>query len=113
MHAHFLGTGVRALPLLSFCLVSLSWLALAGAESPTLPPVDAPAIAEATPEDAPSSIQEPEYSLDEEEDRASAELEATEPPAPIASEPSTEVPPAEALLQLKPSLEKPFDLLIS
>ncbi len=102
MHAHFLGTGVRALPLLSFCLVSLSWMALAGAESPTLPPVDAPATAEANPEGASSSIQEPEYSLDEEEDRGSAELDATEPPAPIASEPSTEVPPAEALLQLKP-----------
>lgn len=102
MHARFLGTGVRALPLLSFCLVSLSWLALAGAESPTLPPVDAPATAEANPEGAPSPVQEPEYSLDEEEDRASAELDATEPPAPIASEPSTEVPPAEALLQLKP-----------
>ncbi|MFZ1502099.1 MAG: transglycosylase SLT domain-containing protein [Nitrospira sp.] len=102
MHARFLGTGVRALPLLSFCLVSLSWLALAGAESPTLPPVDAPATAEANPEGAPSPVQEPEYSLDEEEDRISAELDATEPPAPIASDPSTEVPPAEALLQLKP-----------
>ena len=102
MHARFLGTGVRALPLLSFCLVSLSWLALAGAESPTLPPVDAPATAEANPEGAPSPVQEPEYSLDEEEDRTSAELDATEPPAPIASDPSTEVPPAEALLQLKP-----------
>jgi len=102
MHARFLGTGVRALPLLSFCLVSLSWLALAGAESPTLPPVDAPATAEANPEGAPSPVQEPEYSLDEEEDRISGELDATEPPAPIASDPSTEVPPAEALLQLKP-----------
>ena len=102
MHARFLGTGVRALPLLSFCLVSLSWLALAGAESPTLPPVDAPATAEANPEGAPSPVQEPEYSLDEEEDRISAELDATEPPAPIASDPSTEVPPAEALLHLKP-----------
>jgi len=46
--------------------------------------------------------QEPDYILEEEDRTAAAELEASEPPAAIASEPSTEVPPAEALLQLKP-----------
>ena len=102
MHARFLGTGVRALPVLSFCLVSLAWPALAGAESPTPSHADTPATTETTPEDIQPSIQEPEYSLDEEDHATAAELEAVEPPAPIASEPSTEVPPAEALLQLKP-----------
>jgi membrane-bound lytic murein transglycosylase D len=72
-------------------------------ESPTPSHADTPATAEThTPEDAQPSIQEPEYSLDEEDHATAAELEAVEPPAPIASEPSTEVPPAEALLQLKP-----------
>ena len=98
MHARFLGTGVRALPVLSFCLVSLAWPALAGAESPTPSHADTPATTETTPEDIQPSIQEPEYSLDEEDHATAAELEAVEPPAPIASEPSTEVPPAEALL---------------
>lgn len=102
MHARFLGTGFRALPLLSFCLVSLSWPALTEAESPPPPQTDAPATAEMTSNDVPSPIQEPEYSLDEDDHATAAELEAAEPPAPVASEPSTEVPPAEALLQLKP-----------
>ncbi len=46
--------------------------------------------------------QEPDYLLEEEDRTAGAELEASESSAAIASEPSTEVPPAEALLQLKP-----------
>ncbi len=46
--------------------------------------------------------QEPDYILDEEDRTAAAESEAAEAPAAVASEPSTEVPPAEALLQLKP-----------
>ena len=102
MHARFLVTGVRALPLFSFCLVSLSWPALAGAELPTPPQADPPATVDASAQDVPAPLQEPEYSLDEEDRAAAAELETTEPPAPVASEPSTEVPPAEALLQLKP-----------
>lgn len=48
-----------------------------------------------------SSLQEPDYLLDE-EDRATAEASEAEIPTAIASEPTTEVPPAEALLQLKP-----------
>lgn len=107
MHARFLGRGVRALSVLSFCLASLSWPALTGAESPTPlevdPPTSTDTTAESVPsEDTPSLIQEPEYSLEEADRTAATELEATEPPAPIASEPSTEVPPVEALLQLKP-----------
>ena len=41
-------------------------------------------------------IQEPEYMLDEEDRATAAEVEATESSTAVASEPSTEVPPAEA-----------------
>lgn len=108
MHTHFLGTGVRTLPLLSVCLLALSWPAFTRAESPTPSQVDPPSTIETTSaevtsaQEGPVPLEEPEYSLAEEDRAAAAELEATESPAPIASEPSTEVPPAEALLQLKP-----------
>ncbi|HVG02136.1 MAG TPA: transglycosylase SLT domain-containing protein [Nitrospira sp.] len=55
---------------------------------------------ELIPQDTPSS-QEPDYILDE-EDRATAEASEAEISPAMASEPTTEVPPAEALLQLKP-----------
>ncbi len=105
MHARFLGAGVHSLPMLSLCVLSLSWTALAGAESPTSPPSEIPAPAESTELAAPDTqplIQEPEYLLDEEDRATAAAVEATESSTAVASEPSTEVPPAEALLQLKP-----------
>lgn len=101
MHAHFPGAGFRTLPFLCFCFVSLSWAPFGGAE-PTPPQGDAPVTAETLAPDAQPLIQEPEYSLDEGDRTAATEPETAEAPAPIASEPSTEVPPAEALLQLKP-----------
>ena len=105
MHARPFAAGVRSLPLLSFCLLSLSWTPLAGAEFPGTPQGDVPAAVETaeTPAADPQPlIQEPEYMLDEEDRATAAEVEATESSTAVASEPSTEVPPAEALLQLKP-----------
>ena len=105
MHARPFAAGVRSLPLLSFCLLSLSWTPLAGAELPGTPQGDAPATVETTETPAADPqplIQEPEYMLDEEDRATAAEVEATESSTAVASEPSTEVPPAEALLQLKP-----------
>jgi membrane-bound lytic murein transglycosylase D len=52
-------------------------------------------------QDAPP-LQEPDYLLDEEDRASAAASEEAENPTAMASEPSTEVPPAEALLQLKP-----------
>lgn len=113
MHARSFGAGIRSLPLLSMCLLSLSWTAIAGAELPTTPQGDAPAPTEGTDiapaegaetdQPAPQSIvQEPEYLLDEEDRATAAEVEAAESSTAVATEPSTEVPPAEALLQFKP-----------
>ncbi|MBS0169397.1 MAG: transglycosylase SLT domain-containing protein [Nitrospira sp.] len=99
------GAGVRSLPLLSLCLLSLSWTALARAESPLPPQGEATAPTEATEPAEPANpllIQEPDYMLDEEDRETAAEAEATESSTAVASEPSTEVPPAEALLQFKP-----------
>ena len=94
--------GVPSLSLLSLCLLSLTWPGMARAESPTPMQADPSLATEAAPQDILPPVQEPEYILDEEDRTAAAESEAAEAPASVASEPSTEVPPAEALLQLKP-----------
>ncbi|MBA5873389.1 MAG: transglycosylase SLT domain-containing protein [Nitrospira sp. CR1.2] len=105
MHARFIGAGIRSLPLLSVYLLALSWTTIAGAESPltdqgdALAPTESAEIAQPEPQ---SLAQEPEYLLDEEDRATAAEVEATESSTAVASEPSTEVPPAEALLQFKP-----------
>ena len=108
MHARCSSVGVPPLSLLFACLLSLSWTGPAGAESP-IPLQTEPALtSEALSQEVPSQenilplAQEPDYILEEEDRTAAAELEAADTPAAAASEPSTEVPPAEALLQLKP-----------
>ncbi len=107
MHARLSGAGVPPLSLLFVCLLTLSSPGTAGAESPIPMPTD-PSLTSELPPELPSQdglqppAQEPDYILDEEDRTAAAESEAGEAPAAVASEPSTEVPPAEALLQLKP-----------
>ena len=101
MHAHAPGAGFRTLPFLCFYLLSLSAPHLAGAEA-TPPQADLSTATDSVAQDVQPTIQEPEYSLDEEDRAAAAELESAEAASTVASEPSTEVPPAEALLQLKP-----------
>ena len=107
MHARLSGAGVPPLSLLFVCLLTLSSPGTAGAESPIPMPTD-PSLTSELPSELPSQdglqppAQEPDYILDEEDRTAAAESEAAEAPAALASEPSTEVPPAEALLQLKP-----------
>ncbi len=107
MHARLSGAGVPPLSLLFVCLLTLSSPGTAGAESPIPMPTD-PSLTSELPSELPSQdglqppAQEPDYILDEEDRTAAAESEAAEAPAAVASEPSTEVPPAEALLQLKP-----------
>lgn len=105
MNARSFGAGIRSLPFLSMCLLALSWTTIAAAEPPTtdqgdaLAPTEGAEIAQPAPQ---TLAQEPEYVLDEEDRATAAEVEATESSTAIASEPSTEVPPAEALLQFKP-----------
>ncbi|MCC8985638.1 MAG: hypothetical protein LM513_03515, partial [Nitrospira sp.] len=59
-----------------------------------------PSLTSELPSELPSQdglqppAQEPDYILDEEDRTAAAESEAAEAPAAVASEPSTEVPPA-------------------
>lgn len=107
MYARLSGAGVPPLSLLFVCLLTLSSPGTAGAESPIPMPTD-PSLTSELPSELPSQdglqppAQEPDYILDEEDRTAAAESEAAESPAAVASEPSTEVPPAEALLQLKP-----------
>ena len=101
MHARFLGAGFRNLFFSCVSVLCLSWPVLAQTEAPI------PLQADPTPASDPiaqhvQSFQEPDYLLDKEDGASAAESEAAENSAPIASEPSTEVPPAEALLQLKP-----------
>ena len=100
MYVRFLG--ISSLNL-TFCFLSLFWLSgsvFAYEEGSSTLPVNSDPAVELIPQDLPS-LQEPDYLLDE-EDRATAEASEEEIPTAIASEPTTEVPPAEALLQLKP-----------
>ena len=100
MYVRFLG--ISSLNL-TFCFLSLFWLSgsvFAYEEGSSTLPVNSDPAVELIPQDL-SSLQEPDYLLDE-EDRATAEASEAEIPTAIASEPTTEVPPAEALLQLKP-----------
>ncbi len=106
MHARFSSAGVPPLSLLFACLLSVSSPGSAGAESPipmqTEPALTSEVPAVPLPDSLQPPAQEPDYLLDEEDRTAAAESEAAEEPAAVASEPSTEIPPAEALLQLKP-----------
>lgn len=102
MYGRSLSAGLRNLFFFSLCMVGLSWPVLAKAEAPIPLQTDPTTTPEPVAEEIPTPIQEPEYLLEEEDRAAVAESEAAENPAPIASEPSTEIPPAEALLQLKP-----------
>ncbi len=100
MHARSLGIRSQTL---GFYLLSLLWLpcsVVANTEGPSTLELSSNQPMELVTQDAQSS-QEPEYLLDE-EDRATAEASEAEVPNTVASEPTTEVPPAEALLQLKP-----------
>jgi membrane-bound lytic murein transglycosylase D len=101
MYARFLGVRSRNA---GFWLLSLFWLPCSvvahAQESRTLELNADQAAVEAIPEDT-QPAQEPDYILDE-EDRATAEASEAEVAPVMASEPTTEVPPAEALLQLKP-----------
>ena len=101
MYARFLGARSRNV---GFWLLSLLWLPCSvvahAQESRTLELNPDQAAAEAISEDT-QSLQEPDYLLDE-EDRATAEASEAEVAPVTASEPTTEIPPAEALLQLKP-----------
>ena len=101
MYARFLGARSRNV---GFWLLSLFWLPCSvvahAQESRTLELNPDQAAAEAISEDT-QSLQEPDYLLDE-EDRATAEASEAEVAPVTASEPTTEIPPAEALLQLKP-----------
>ena len=100
MYVRFLG--ISSLNL-TFCFLSLFWLSgsvFAYAEGSSTLLVNSDPAVELIPQDLPP-LQEPDYLLDE-EDRATAEASEAEIPTAIASEPTTEVPPAEALLQLKP-----------
>jgi len=106
MHARFSSAGVPPLSLLFACLLSVSSPGSAGAESPipmqTEPALTSEVPAVPLPDSLQPPAQEPDYLLEEEDRTAAAESEAAEDPAAVASEPSTEIPPAEALLQLKP-----------
>lgn len=114
MHVRFLNTGFRHLFFLSAFVLRLSCPVVTQAEAPL--PIQAeltPASDSVTQDVQP--VQEPDYLLDEEDRARAAESEAAETPTALASEPSTEVPPAEALLQLKPlsgSTARFTDLLI-
>lgn len=106
MHLRTFGAGVPPLSLLFACLLSFSSPDPAGAESSTPMQTEPALTSEVLPipsqEELQPQAQEPDYILDEEDRAAAEETEATESPVALASEPSTEVPPAEALLQLKP-----------
>jgi membrane-bound lytic murein transglycosylase D len=88
---------------LGIVFLSLVWLpctVAAHTEGSIAHEMNSDQAVELIPQDTPSS-QEPDYILDE-EDRATAEASEAEISPAMASEPTTEVPPAEALLQLKP-----------
>ncbi|MBI4001026.1 MAG: lytic transglycosylase domain-containing protein, partial [Nitrospira defluvii] len=103
MYAQFLDAGFRNLIFFCASVLCLSCPVVAQAESPIPLQAELTQASDPVAQDV-QPFQEPDYLLDEdEEDRATAaESEAAENPTTIASEPSTEVPPAEALLQLKP-----------
>lgn len=100
MHGRFLDAGFFRLFLFIF-LLCLSYSVVAQAEESTLPQADSTHVSTPMTQDAPT-LQEPDYLLDEEDRASAAASEEAENPTAMASEPSTEVPPAEALLQLKP-----------
>ncbi len=101
MYARFLGAGLRYLVFFCSSAVFLSTSIVTQAEEPIPPQADHAPISDPTTRDV-QPFQEPEYILDEEDRLTAAESEAAEQSTAVASEPSTEVPPAEALLQLKP-----------
>ncbi|MCE3222685.1 MAG: putative Lytic murein transglycosylase [Nitrospira sp.] len=101
MYARFLAAGCRNLFVFFLSLPCLSGSVVAYAEDSIPSLVDAASVSDSTTQDA-QSLQEPDYLLDEEDRATATASEEAESPAPIASEPSTEIPPAEALLQLKP-----------
>jgi Soluble lytic murein transglycosylase and related regulatory proteins (some contain LysM/invasin domains) len=102
MQTRFLSAGFPNLFFFFFCAICLTWSILAQAETPTPLQVDPDTSSESTAPDAQSPVQEPELLSDEEDRTAAVESETAEIQTPIASEPSTEVPTVEALLQLKP-----------
>ncbi|MGZ8393158.1 MAG: transglycosylase SLT domain-containing protein [Nitrospira sp.] len=101
MYARFLGAGFRNLLFFCTSVICLSTSLVTQAEEPILLQADLPQVSDPTTQDV-QPFQEPDYLLDEEDRLTAAESEAAENPTAVASEPSTEVPPAEALLQLKP-----------
>jgi membrane-bound lytic murein transglycosylase D len=82
-------------------LLCLSYAVVAQAEELILPQADSTPVSDPMTQNA-LPLQEPDYLLDEEDRASAAASEEAENPTAMASEPSTEVPPAEALLQLKP-----------
>ncbi|MBA2484995.1 MAG: transglycosylase SLT domain-containing protein [Nitrospira sp.] len=102
MYARFLGAGFRNVGIFAICMLSLSGKTLVRAEVPTPLQPNSVEASDPVSQDIQSLMQEPEYLLDEEDRATAAQSDADDNLTPIASEPSTEVPPAEALLQLKP-----------
>lgn len=114
MYARFLDAGFRKLFFFILSLLCLSYSVLAQAEESTLPQADSAEVSDPVPQDV-QPLQEPDYILDEEDRATAAASEEAENPTAIASEPTTEVPPAEALLHLKPlngAMARFTDLLV-
>lgn len=113
MHGRFLNPGLLKLFFFIPLLCLSSWV-VAQAEDSIPPQTDSGPVSNPNTQDSPP-LQEPDYLLDEEDRASAAESEEAENPIITASEPSTEVPPAEALLQLKPltgSMARFTDLLM-
>ncbi len=106
MYAPFVDARFPKLTCFALSLVLLS-SPVAGHAEDTIPPEAELNPTTETTTQGTDLPQEPEYLIDQEDRAAAAASEAAEGPAAddptvAATEPSTEVPPAEALLQLKP-----------
>ncbi|MCC2640042.1 MAG: putative Lytic murein transglycosylase [Nitrospira sp.] len=101
MHTRFLN-GFRWLHFIFFCAIGLLWSISVHAEAPVPLQINPETTSETTTPDVEVPIQQPEFIPDEEDRTAALESDTVEIQTHIASEPSTEVPTVEELLQVKP-----------